>query len=844
MPGASTLAEDSPFVWERQDFQQRRTIDLLCREFEDAWHSADRLSIESFSEKIAANSWTALLSELIACEWELRERSGDRPSPAEYLQRFPDQQDFIRQLVSDSASGGSSSHSGSQPRSTTRELQLGDEFAGFQIIGKLGSGGMGTVYRATIPVIDHVVALKILDCRPRHFESVAVRFEQEARLLSRLNAPGIVPLHSYGETNGLRYLVMKFISGVSLAEVLAVDDDVSLDSDAKQRDQLAALVHQIRTLDAPGRSDLLLDLATQLATALDVVHAAGVLHRDIKPSNILLTPEGKVILTDFGLARDERSGANLTQGGEFLGTPRYAAPETLDGDFTRQSDLYSLGLVLFELFSLKTPFKSRGLRDLLKAKLSGSIPEMGNAPWASPDEERVIRGLLHSSVEKRTASASSLARQLAACRTSSSRWFLRPGIWKRSAVVVITLLMVVAGWTLVVLGPPRSSEQSPPSSVQPQLAKSNGEVPSSPYAEFEGLTLRQQFQLPPATHPEHLAISQDASTVLVATRDQQLFRGDAILDQLTSTSAANARKIEVVGLSGDGKYAFLVQKDAGRTEQPQSEFFVESWSIRDLCWKLVPGPQFVSNGATPVFIRGFPDVLPALVLIPHRKGPTVWVPDTGGYVEMPFLGDDRTASAMYSMTSASATERGTIEIFRREAKPGEQPETTSTITDIHDVFELQFSPDGRFLVAIGQEQLAIITMRDLRITKLPNSIPNATAATLNLSFSANGRFLTLWTRNELRLFDLETCQLAGSESSVDEHIHVGSMSTGRHMIIAFGSGRICLSDWSTGSLDVPMEARGPRILAADYSDATRQLAVGTVHGSIDCLEIKDVTVAP
>jgi hypothetical protein len=163
------LAEDSPFVWERQDFQQRRTIDLLCHEFEDAWHSTDRLSIESFSEKIAANSWAALLSELIACEWELRERSGDRPSPAEYLLRFPDQQDFIRQLVSDSASGRSSSHSGSQssePRPTTLELQPGDEFAGFEIIGKLGSGGMGTVYRATIPVIDHVVALKILDCRP------------------------------------------------------------------------------------------------------------------------------------------------------------------------------------------------------------------------------------------------------------------------------------------------------------------------------------------------------------------------------------------------------------------------------------------------------------------------------------------------------------------------------------------------------------------------------------------------------------------------------------------------------------------------------------------------------
>jgi hypothetical protein len=169
----------------------------------------------------------------------------------------------------------------------------------------------------------------------------------------------------------------------------------------------------------------------------------------------------------------------------------------------------------------------------------------------------------------------------------------------------------------------------------------------------------------------------------------------------------------------------------------------------------VRGPPFESSGATPVFIKGFSDVLPAMLLIPHRKGPTLWTPDTGGYVEIQFLGDDRTASAMYSMTSASATERGTIEIFRRETKPGEQPESISLTTAVQDVFELQFSPDGRFVVAIGQEQLAVVTIKDLRVAKLPNPIPNAAAATLNLSFSANGRFLTLWTRNELRLFDLE-----------------------------------------------------------------------------------------
>lgn len=177
-------------------------------------------------------------------------------------------------------------------------------------------------------------------------------------------------------------------------------------------------------------------------------------------------------------------------------------------------------------------------------------------------------------------------------------------------------------------------------------------------------------------------------------------------------------------------------------------------------------------------------------------------------------------------------------------RPGEQPESLSVETGIQDVFELRFSPDGRFLVAIGTEQIGVVRMQDRNVSKLPTMVPNPIETQPELSFSANGQFLAVWTSNEIQLLNLEKAELVGQVSSVDEHMHVGSSSIGPQMIIAYASGRICLSDWSSRMLRVVIESRGPRILAADYSDMTRQLAVGTVNGTIDCLEIADVNPAP
>lgn len=138
---------------------------------------------------------------------------------------------------------------------------------------------------------------------------------------------------------------------------------------------------------------------------------------------------------------------------------------------------------------------------------------------------------------------------------------------------------------------------------------------------------------------------------------------------------------------------------------------MESWSIRDLAWTQVGGSPFESMDVSPFFIGGFnPRRLP-LLLIPHKGGPTIWSPDTRGYMSMRFPAQDRTVAALHFVTKASATLRGTIEISSEMEKTSNgEPEQFSVVTGITDVFTLRSSPDGRFLVALGSEKLAILKM--------------------------------------------------------------------------------------------------------------------------------------
>jgi len=230
----------------------------------------------------------------------------------------------------------------------------------YEIIQELGKGGMGVVYQAHDPQIDRPVALKVLREDRVVSEDFVSRFFKEAKFIGRLSHPNIVTVYDVGRDHGTIYIAMEYLQGQPFNEVIR-----------------------------SGRLSVekIIDIALQVANALGYAHEKGIVHRDIKPSNIILTDEGNVKLTDFGIARAEDSNAaQQTQAGVILGTPFYMSPEQVMGKrVDGRSDLFSLGVILYELIVGRKPFEGDHFTAIFRAitddipvaplKIDASIPQ-------------------------------------------------------------------------------------------------------------------------------------------------------------------------------------------------------------------------------------------------------------------------------------------------------------------------------------------------------------------------------------------------------------------------------------------------------------------------------------
>lgn len=318
---------------------------------------------------------------------------------------------------------------------------IGDRIGKVRIVDVLGRGGMGVVYRAKHVDLDRVVALKMLSPALASDEEYVKRFYREARAAARISDPNVVQVHEVGQESGTHYLVMEYVDGRPLSDLLS------------------------------GRRPLplrrALDLMEQLLSALRVVHEAGLLHRDIKPANVLLDAKGRVKLTDFGLARPTQGDEVVTLTGMVVGTPQYMSPEQArGGPLDARSDLYSLGVVFFEMLTGRPPFLAETPVKLMLLHASQDAAPRADTviPSVPASLARLVARMLLKDPEKRAPSAAGLLQELREMRptldlppetepvaavepppAASRRPWLRPALIAAIGLVALVAILV-ATW--------------------------------------------------------------------------------------------------------------------------------------------------------------------------------------------------------------------------------------------------------------------------------------------------------------------------------------------------------------------------------------------------------------
>ncbi|MFW5942366.1 MAG: serine/threonine-protein kinase, partial [Chloroflexota bacterium] len=255
-----------------------------------------------------------------------------------------------------------------------RDPLIGRQLGNFRIERLVGSGGMAQVYYGWDVVLQRPVAVKVIAQRFRHHTSYTERFLREARTVARWRHEHIVQVYHAAEEDGLYYLVMEYVDGSDLAQLL-------------------------RSYEKAGKllpHDEVLRIARDVAGALDFAHQRDVIHRDVKPSNVLITAGGRVLLSDFGLVLDRREGSS----GEVLGSPSYVAPEQAlrSASAVPQSDLYSLAVILYEMLAGRPPFDDPSPTSLALQHITASPP----APTAfNPDLNEEVSGVLLKALSKK-----------------------------------------------------------------------------------------------------------------------------------------------------------------------------------------------------------------------------------------------------------------------------------------------------------------------------------------------------------------------------------------------------------------------------------------------------------
>lgn len=376
------------------------SLDDAIDELQLSWSQQQCICVEDLLKQhpgLSQNNHAVL--DLIYAEVLLCEEKGQFADEADYVRRFPDlQEEIARQFqlhralgdASDQAELPTATGGMTMPEIAPTEAQPPHGFpqiAGFEILEIAGRGGSGVAYRAYDQRLKRFVAIKLLHSMASQDSVQRQRLIREAESAASLVHPGIVRIHQIGESNGDPYLVMEFIDGCSLAELL----------------------HQ-----GPLSVEKAIDVVTQVCRAIDYAHDSGTIHRDLKPANVLVDTDGRPHVCDFGLARQIESEYTLHATGDVMGTPAYMPPEQARGEVaTVASDVYSLGAILYQCLTGRPPFLASTPWEIMTQVMTDDPPAIRQLNSALPrDLETICCVALHKLPNRRYSSAGILANDL------------------------------------------------------------------------------------------------------------------------------------------------------------------------------------------------------------------------------------------------------------------------------------------------------------------------------------------------------------------------------------------------------------------------------------------------
>ncbi|MDD3826704.1 MAG: protein kinase, partial [Anaerolineae bacterium] len=333
---------------------------------------------------------------------------------------------------------------------------IGQQFGPYKITEKLGEGGMAVVYKGYQQSLNRYVAIKVLRQELAQDEEFVARFRREALAVADLDHPNILHVYDAGFVQGMYYIVMAFVDGGSLRDLVS---------------------------QGPLEPEYALSIASQVADALHHAHQRGIVHRDVKPNNILLSRDGRPLLSDFGIAKALHESTGLTRTGMSIGTPEYMAPEQIQGQkVDARTDIYALGIVLYEMLAGWAPFSSTTPVAALYKQVNEPPPPLRQANISIPAwMEAVVAKALAKSPLDRYQQASDFAEALrqrqAPARTPGPTRIATPakmprvepeGKGRRKAVpvliagIVLLLLALVAVVVILLSGGPEVTTQPTP----------------------------------------------------------------------------------------------------------------------------------------------------------------------------------------------------------------------------------------------------------------------------------------------------------------------------------------------------------------------------------------------